>query len=62
MTEAQKERKDFGRMKKEDLINECLNLNKLISQLKDENAYRQQNNKMVHIQIGKVNKKHRPNP
>ena len=35
-------------MKREDLINACVNLNELLSQLKDENAFlRQRNNKMV---------------
>ena len=45
MTEVHKERKHFEKMKKEDLISECLNLNKLLIQIKDENAFlRQQNN------------------
>ena len=58
MTEVHKERKDFEKMKKEDLISECLNLNKLLLQLKDENAFlRQQNNKMVDNLIDKVNEK-----
>ena len=58
MTEVHKERKDFEKMKTEDLINECWNLNKLSLQLKDENAFlRQQNNKMVDNLIDKVNEK-----
>ena len=58
MTELHKERKDFEKMKKEDLISECLNLNKLLLQLKDENAFlRQQNNKMVDNLIDKVNER-----
>ena len=58
MTEVHKERKDFEKMKKEDLISECLNLNKLLLQLKDENAFlRQQNNKTVDNLIDKVNEK-----
>ena len=45
-------------MKKEDLISECLNLNKFLLQLKDENAFlRQQNNKMVNNLIDKLNEK-----
>ena len=55
MTEVHKERKDFEKLKKEDLISECLNWNKLLLQLKDENAFRQQNNKMVDNLIDKVN-------
>ena len=39
MTEVHKKRKDFEKMKKEDLISECLILNKLLLQLKDENAF-----------------------
>ena len=58
MTEVHKERNDFEKMKKEDLISECLNLNKILLQLKDENAFlRQQNNKMVDILIDKVDEK-----
>ena len=58
MTEVHKERKDFEKMKKEDLISECWNLNKLILQFKDENAFlRQQNNEMVDNLIDKVNEK-----
>ena len=58
MTEVHKERKDFEKMKKEDLISECLNLNKLLLQLKDENAFlRQQKNKMLDNLIDKVNEK-----
>ena len=58
MTEVHKERNDFEKMKKEDLISECLKLNKLLLQLKDENAFlRQQNNKMVDNLIDKVNEK-----
>ena len=58
MTEVHKERKDFEKMKKEDLISECLNLNKQLLQLKVENAFlRQQNNKMVDNLIDKVNEK-----
>ena len=58
MTEVHKERKDFEKMKKEYLKSECLNLNKLLLQLKDENAFlRQQNNKMVDNLIDKVNEK-----
>ena len=54
MTEVQKEGKDFEKMKKEDLIAECLSLNKLLLQ----NAFlRQQNNKMVDNLIDKVNEK-----
>ena len=49
-------------MKKEDLIKECLNLNNLLLQFKDENAFlRQQNNKMVDNLIDKVKEK-TPNP
>ena len=45
-------------MKKEDLICECLNLNKILLQLKHENVFlRQQNNKMVDDLNDKVNKK-----
>ena len=56
MTEVHKEKKDFEKMEKEDLISECLNLNNLLLQLKDENAFlRQQNNKMVVNLIDKVN-------
>ena len=53
-------------MKKEDVICECFNLNKLLLfnlnklllQLKDENAFlRQQNNKMVDNLVDKVNGK-----
>ena len=48
MTEVHKERNDFEKMKKEDLISECLKWNKFLLQLKDENDFlRQQNNKMV---------------
>ena len=43
-------------MKKEELISECLNL-KLLLQLKDENAFLRQNNKMVDNLIDKVNEK-----
>ena len=58
MTEVHKKRKGFEKMKKEDLISDCLNLNKLLLQLKDENAFlRQPNNKMVDNLIGKVNEK-----
>ena len=58
MTEVHKESKDFEKMKTEDSISECLNLNKFLSQLKDENAFlRQQNNKMVDNLIDKVNEK-----
>ena len=58
MTEVHKERKDFEKMKQEDLISECLHLNKLLLQLKDENPFlRQQNNKMVDNLIDKVNEK-----
>ena len=58
MTKVQKERKEFEKMKKEDLISECLNLNKLLLQLKDENAFlRQKNNQMVDNLIDKVNEK-----
>ena len=34
MTEVHKERKDFEKKNKEDLISECLKLNKLLLQLK----------------------------
>ena len=44
-------------MKKEDLISECLNLNKLLLQLKDENAFHRQNNKVIDNLIDKVNDK-----
>ena len=58
MTEVHKERKDFEKMKKEDLISKCLSLNKLLLQLKDENAFlRRQNNKMVDNLTDKVNEK-----
>ena len=58
MTEVHKDRKGFEKMKKEDLISECLNLNKLLSQLKDANAFlRQENNKMVDNLIDKENAK-----
>ena len=58
MTKVHKEREDFEKMKKEDLISECLNLNKLLLQLKDQNGFLlQQNNKMVDILIDKVNEK-----
>ena len=58
MTKVHKERKDFEKMKKEDLISECFNLNKQLLQLKDENAFlRQQNNKMVENLIDKINEK-----
>ena len=58
MTEVHKKRKGFEKMKKEDLISDCLNLNKLLLQLKDEHAFlRQPNNKMVDNLIGKVNEK-----
>ena len=58
MTEVHGERKDFENLKNEDLISECLNLNKLLLQIKDENAFlRQQNNKVVDNLIDKVNEK-----
>ena len=58
MTEVHKERKDFEKKKKEDLISECLNLNRLLIQLKDENAFlRQQNNKLVDKLIDKGKEK-----
>ena len=43
-------------MKKEDL-NECLNVNALLSLLKDENAFLCQQKKMVDNLTGKVNEK-----
>ena len=44
-------------MKKEDLLSQCLNLNKLLLQLKDENAFLRQQNKMIDNLIDKVNEK-----
>ena len=57
MPEVHKESKDFEKMKKEDLISECLILNKLLLQLKDENFPPKTNNKMVDNLIDKVNEK-----
>ena len=43
-----KEKKDFEKKKSEDSVNDYLNLKKLLSQLKTENAFhRQQNNEIV---------------
>ena len=45
-------------MKKEDLMSDSLNLNNLLLQLKDENAFlQQQNNKMVDNLIDQINEK-----
>ena len=49
MTEVHKERKDFEKMKEEDLIGEYLN--KLLLQLKDEYAFLRQQNKHRNIDI-----------
>ena len=42
MTEVHKQRKDLEKMKNEELISECLILNNLLLQLKDENAFLRQ--------------------
>ena len=39
MTEVQKKRIDFEKMRREDLINDYLKLNNLLLQLKDENVF-----------------------
>ena len=58
MTEIHKERKVIEKMKKEDMISECLSLNKLLLQLINEHDFlRQQNDKMVDNLIDKVNEK-----